>query len=173
MTKGFTVIEVLFSALILSSIAIICMYGISNIRSISFEDIKLLDLHQQIRQATDAMIRELRGVVITGITSNSITFNNSTETGVEYYLEANKLIREDPTGTERTLANYIRTLNFCRWDGIDCCNPSSETCSGLHILQIQLSAISIDPNTGVETCFPSPCETPTKILTERIMLRNE
>lgn len=116
-------------------------------------EVGLLDLHQQARQAMHGMVREIRqsqdSDIIIGSGGEVIEFRipqnlfggpTSYYQPIYYYLSNEQIIREHPTGTTNVLANNIKSLNFCFWDGVDCCDPSTESCSGLNSLEISLEA---------------------------------
>lgn len=181
-SNGFSLLEVLLS-LVIFSVITAGIYMVLNVGSRSYNsDMGLLDLQQQTRQAMSGMIGELKqsnssnmtiseaGAKIdfsvpTDITTNPVTSSSL----ISYYLSDNQLIREHPAGTLRVLANDISSLNFCWWDGVDCCDPSSEDCSTLKVIQIQLRAAKTV--WGKDLCFPVPCD-PPDFLSEEIWLRN-
>lgn len=153
MKRAFTIIEMLFSCVIMMVLigGILVMANMGN-RGWSTE-IGLLNLHQQARQAMHGMVREIRqsqgtDIIITSggervkfkiprdLFSGPTTYYQS----IYYYLSNEQIIREHPLGTTQVLANSIKSLDFCFWDGIDCCDPASESCSGLNILEISLEA---------------------------------
>ena len=153
MKKAFTIIEMLFSCIV----AMVLIGGIlvmanSGNRGWSTE-VGLLNLHQQARQAIHGMVRETRQSQDTDITISNggeriefkiprDLFSGSTSyyQPIYYYLSGEQIIREHPAGTTKVLANDIKSLNFCFWDGVDCCDPTIESCSGLHALEISVEA---------------------------------
>lgn len=124
--RGFTLLEVLLSALIFAFL-ILGITEVLNIGNLSFPiDTALVDLQQQARQAMAIMTKELReasNIQISVINANSdrITFNTVDKTNVQYYRDINdvnndgitdQVIREYPAGTRKVLANYIARLKF-------------------------------------------------------------
>jgi len=115
--KGFALIEVLISALIFSFI-IAGIYGIMNIANVSFPiDLGLLDLQQQARQGMAWITKETResswanpGNI--GTCAGNISFNTPNETGIQYYLNGNQVVREYPAGTTKVVAQNITCLKF-------------------------------------------------------------
>jgi len=124
--KGFTLVEFLVSAVILS-IIVIGIYGVLNVGNIMYySDIGLLELQQNARQGMEKMINELReasNIQISTLDDNSdqIVFNNYKGVGIEYYRDindlngdgiVNQIIRQDPSGSREVLANNITRLKF-------------------------------------------------------------
>lgn len=123
--KGFTLVEILISAAILT-VLIAGVFMVLNIGQRSWNaDMGWLDLQQQARQAMAGMVREIRqskssDIAITGappriqfriptdITTQPIIYSAD----ISYYLSNNQLIREHPAGTTKILANDINALNF-------------------------------------------------------------
>ena len=153
MKRAFTIIEMLISCAIMMVLigGILVMVNSGN-RGWSTE-VGLLDLHQQARQAMHGMVREMRQSQGTNIEITSggerikfiiprDLFGGSTSyyQSIYYYLSSEQIIREHPPGTTQVLANSIKSLNFCFWDGLDCCDPAVEDCSGLDALEISLEA---------------------------------
>lgn len=176
MKKGFTLIEVLVSVAILSFI-VAGIYAVLNMANKTYnEDMGLVDLQQGARQAMDGMTREIRQsgrsspYSMNIDTNGSLTFSIPSISSIIYRLDNNfpQIIRQLGS-TNKVLANDINTLNFCWWDGIDCCDPVSENCSNLQVLQIQIRATKTVR--GRELCFPGPCD-PVQFLTEQVRLRN-
>lgn len=112
--RGFTLIEVFVSLFILSIITG-AIFMVLNTGDIAFNlDIGMLEIHQQARQAMDAMVKELRQaedvlITVENQDSDRITFNTASASGISYYrnLNNNQLIREYPSGTLKALANNI------------------------------------------------------------------
>jgi len=153
MKKAFTIIEMLFSCIVVMVLigGILVMANSGN-RGWSTE-VGLLNLHQQARQAIHGMVRETRQSQDTDITisnggeriefkipRNLFSGSTSYYQPIYYYLSDEQIIREHPAGTTKVLANDIKSLNFCFWDGVDCCDPTIESCSGLHALEISVEA---------------------------------
>ena len=122
--KGFTLVEVLVSILILSFL-FAAIVGVLNIGNMTYNiDLTLLGLQQQARLAIDGMTRELRQTKaskISSVSESEITFSIPPATygsdwigPIRYYFdtEDNRIIREYPTGTEKIVANDINSLNF-------------------------------------------------------------
>lgn len=179
---GFSLLEVLLS-LVIFSVITAGIYMVLNVGSRSYNsDMGLLDLQQETRQAMSGMISELKqssssnitisngGAKIdfsipTDITTNPVTYSSL----ISYYLTDTQLVREHPAGTLKVLSNDISNLNFCWWDGVDCCDPSTEDCSTLKVIQLQLRAAKTV--WGKNLCFPVPC-VPPEFLSEEVNLRN-
>jgi len=173
--KAFTLIEILVGAVVL----ILLMMGVFSILSISnndwFLETGLLNVTQQARQAMQGMVRELRQsdhsnvtIINNGETIDFTIPNNISATPITYYQPIrysssnNQIFREHPTGNSAVLASYVKDLDFCLWDGSDCCDEATEDCSGLHIIQISLEA---------ERTIKQ--RTLSFLLTEKVRLRNE
>lgn len=176
MKDGFTLVEVLVITAILSFI-IAAIFGVLNLGRLAFhEDMALLDLQQQARQATAQMVKEIRESRSSEISildnNTKISFKvppqgyGSPWVGpIEYYRDVgdinsdgvrDQIIHEYPQGTRKISANYISALNF--------------SLSG-DILEIRLAAQKSAQ--GRALCFPAPCEDPRKTLRETVMLRNK
>lgn len=113
MNKGFSLIEVTVSLLILSFI-VAGIYGVLYVGQSAFHtDMGQLLLQQQTRQGAYWMTKELReasaaGITITTVTQDvddQITFSTIGQTGIKYYRdiddvnnneEIGEIIREDP-----------------------------------------------------------------------------
>lgn len=163
--KGFTLFEVLLSTLILS-VMVVGIYGVLNIGDKTYNhDMALLDLQQQVRQAMDGMIKELKQsktslITISGggaridfkvptdLTTSPVTYTNDF---IAYYLSGNQILREYPSGTTKVLANDINSLLF--------------SLSG-EVLTVQLSA----QKTVKQRLLGFPL---TGLLTQKVRLRNE
>lgn len=126
--RGFTLVEVLINALILSFLLLV-IYVVLNVGTMNYNtDLGLLDLHQQGRRAMEGMIRELRqsndntGEGELSIVSDSmvtffippVNFGPNWVGPIVYYLDTdqNQIIREFPAGTTRIIANDAGSLNF-------------------------------------------------------------
>ncbi|MDI6605876.1 MAG: prepilin-type N-terminal cleavage/methylation domain-containing protein [Candidatus Omnitrophota bacterium] len=113
-SKGFTLVEVLVSLLILS-LLVAAMFMVLNVGDTAFNlDLGMLELQQQARQAMNAMVRELRqaqNLTVTVIDQDSdrLTFSTVDEADISYYRNINnsQLIREYPAGVTKVLANNI------------------------------------------------------------------
>lgn len=153
MKRTFTLIEILFSCVVVMVLigGVIAMLNSGN-KGWSTE-VELLSLHRQARQAMHGMVRETRQSQASDITISSAgariqfqipqdLFSGATSyyQPIDYFLNNGQIIREHPTGTTQVLANDIKTLNFCFWDGVDCCDPNTEDCSGLDTLEVSLEA---------------------------------
>jgi len=133
MKKGFTLLEGLIATLI-STVA----FGAAIVLFLRMGQgwnnwINSVNLQEDARMAMNAMVQDLRGSIVTANTENSITFNTSTQQGVQYYRDAvnNGLIREFPTGTQTVIRNNIGSLIFC-WQFGSCCSSgsTSRNCGG-------------------------------------------
>jgi len=146
--KGFTLIEVLFSMVIIS-ILIAGLFMVLNISDVTWSlDAGLLGLQQQARQAMDGMVREVRqsrnsNVTITGgtnlsfsiptnITSDPVTYSKL----ISYCVDNGQLFRRHPQDESRVVANDINSVTFCCWNG----TVWGDDCSQSKLLQIQLFA---------------------------------
>ena len=163
--KGFSLVELLISTLIMS-VMVLGIYGVLNIGDKTYNhDMALLDLQQQVRQAMDGMVKELKQsktsvITISGggaridfkvptdITTSPVTYTNDF---IAYYLSGNQVLREYPVGTTTVLANDISALLF---------SLSSE------VLTVQLSA----QKTIRDRVMAFPL---TGLLTQKVRLRNE
>ena len=126
-----------------------------------------VDLQEQARKGMAAIVKDLRGSTVTANTVNTITFNTSSETGVQYYVTANQLIRA--TSTNTILAYNISSISFC-WQFGSCCGTcnTSRNCGGSCTDNSYLLQITI---TASKTVRNIPLSTFT--LTEKVRLRNE
>ncbi len=168
--RGFTLVEILVSVVILGFL-FAAIYGVLNIGNIIFkDDITLVELQQQARQAMDGMIREIRQagrpITVTPGGSKIEFYIPSFSNPISYYRDVNdvnhdgiidQVIREYPPQIYKILANDITALNFS--------NPG-------HVVEIQLAAKLAAR--GRELCFPVPyCNDTSKTLKEKVRLRNE
>jgi prepilin-type N-terminal cleavage/methylation domain-containing protein len=172
--RGFTLAEILVSALILGFL-FAAIYGVLNVGNIIYkDDITLVELQQQARQAMDGMIREIRqakreaGRLITiTLDGSKIEFYiPSFSNPISYYRDVNdvnddgiidQVIREYPPQIYKILANDITALSF--------------SITG-DVVGIQLAA-KLSAR-GRELCFPVPyCNDTSKTLKEKVKLRNE
>ena len=158
--KGFTLVEILVSAVILCLI-IAGLFGVLNIGNATYNTERyLLDLQQKARYVMDRMIRELREGLRSSVNISAgntrITFNTPDEPGMQYYRDisdidgdgrVDQIFREYPAGTRNKLVQEdIESLNF--------------SLSG-NLLQIQITA--------KKTQRPDL----TFFLKEQVRLRNE
>lgn len=174
--KGFTLIEILVSVLILG-LLVAGIYAVLNIGSMVFrEDINLVGLQQQVRRAMDSMVNEIRESKLSVITladaNTKITFSVPPAVygdpwvgPISYYRDVNdanndgvvnQIIREYPLGTRKILANDITALSF------------SLTAD---IVEIEVAAKKIIG--ARELCFPALCQEPAKTFKETVTLRNK
>lgn len=115
--KGFTLVETLISALLMSFI-LLGVYGVLQTgNTITTNDNALADVQQQARNAMDRIVREVREASTQTITnvdasSDRISFNTPNETGIQYYRSGTSLVREYPSGTTRNVATNIAYLRF-------------------------------------------------------------
>lgn len=112
-SRGFTLFEVLIVAVILSVMSF-SIFAIMNVANVNYAvDLGLLNLHQQARQAMEWIIKEARQASLVTITNgNAISINTPSATGIQYYLSNNSLVRKNPNGITRTIANNISGLTF-------------------------------------------------------------
>ncbi|MCG2711608.1 MAG: prepilin-type N-terminal cleavage/methylation domain-containing protein [Candidatus Omnitrophica bacterium] len=124
MKKGFTLVEVLVSILLLCFIvgALIAVFTMG--RNVYDSNEGMLDMQRIVRQSIEGMIRELRqsraadiiigggGATISFIVPISVDpLTNSSS--IQYYVDANnQLVREHPSGTLQVLAVNVDSLNF-------------------------------------------------------------
>ena len=125
--RGFTLVEILVSLLILS-VVLAGIFAVLNVGQMNWNSsMSSLDLQQQVRQAMDGMSKEIRQssfsnitinpdqgainfTVPIDITTNPITYSST----INYYLNDNsQIVREHPSGTTKILANDISNLSFC------------------------------------------------------------
>jgi len=174
--RGFTLLEILISVLILG-LLFAGIYGVLSVGNTIFkEDMNLVELQQQVRRSMDSMVNEIReskSSVITLADANSkITFSVPPAVygdpwvgPISYYRDVNdtngdgvtdQIIREYPAGSKRILANDINSLSF------------SVTADVVEIGLSAKKAIGLR-----ELCFPAPCQVPPKTFKETVKLRNE
>ncbi len=112
-TSGFTLFEVLVTAVILS-VMTFTIFAVMNVVNVNYAvDLGLLNLQQQARQAMEWMVKETRQASLVNITNgNAVSINIPSATGIQYYLSNNSLVRQDPNGTTRRIANNISVLTF-------------------------------------------------------------
>lgn len=180
--KGFTLVEISVSALILSLI-VVGIFAVLNVANISwYSDMGLVDLQQQVRRAMDSMVNEIRESKSSEITfadgNTKIIFKIAPSVygdpwvgPINYYRDindtnsdgvTNQIIREYPQNTRRTLANGITALSF---------SLNQDVITGKYLVEILLAAKKTVQEK--ELCFPAPCEDPQKTLKETVRLRNE
>ena len=177
MNNGFTLVEILVSVLILG-LLFAGIYAVLNVGNIIFrEDVGLVELQQQARQAMSAMVKEIResksSVITLADTNTKIIFSvppavygNPWVGPISYYRDVNdtnndgvvnQIIREYPTGTRKILANDITALSF--------------SITG-KVVVVELAAKKAAR--GRELCFPVLyCKDTSKTLKEKVKLRNE
>lgn len=175
--KGFTLIEVLISVVIMT-IMIGGLFMVLNIADLNWSlGGGLLGLQQQARQAMDGMVREIRQSnnshisipastniifsIPTDITSVPVTYSEL----ISYYVSSGQLFREHPMGSDPpdrvAVANDINSVTFCWCHGATC-----DTCDnvngGSNLVRIQVVA--------GRTVRQRPV---SFSLTEKVRLRNE
>ena len=152
--KAFTLVELMISSFIMLLI-VGGVFSVMNVANMDwYSEVGLLNLQQQTRQAMQGVVRELRqsrnqDIIITS-TGSEIEFlvpNDITITPasyyqpIKYYVNASgQAVREHPLGTVAILANNIKNVNFCFWDGSDCCDVLMEDCSWIDVVQIDLES---------------------------------
>jgi prepilin-type N-terminal cleavage/methylation domain-containing protein len=117
--KGVSLVEVLMTVVIFGALSI-GFYGLWNLGNRTFyADSNLVELQQQARNGLDRMVRDLRQAVTSSVSittisasSDRVTFNTISSTGVKYYLSGTQLIREYPSGTLTPVAHNISYLKF-------------------------------------------------------------
>lgn len=173
--KGFSLIEILISAAILS-LVILGILGILQFADMTWHsDMGLLDLQQAARQAMDGITREirradrLRNVTIAADGTSIQFYIPDYADSITYSLSNNQIIRQHPGGTSRVLANDISSLSFC-WLHSDGSCTSERDCGGVcsksYLAQVQLRA----GKTVKQRALVFPIAGP---LTEQVRLRNE
>lgn len=117
---GFTLIEVIVSMAILG-VLILGAVAVLNVGDMTWRsDMALLELQQDVRLAMDGMAREIRQSESSEIdicSGSDMEFSiydlSGTQYSIDYSLDSsNKIIREHPAGTYKTLARNIDSLNF-------------------------------------------------------------
>jgi len=126
---GFTFVEVLITALILSFM-FAGIYAVLNIGNKNFpEEMGLLDLEQQVRLGGEWLQKDLREVINSssltvtnpGACNGEISFSTPNKSQLKYYRDlsdangdgrVNQIIREYPAGTRSVKANDISCLEF-------------------------------------------------------------
>ena len=88
MKKGLTLTETLLSAAILGILFVAVVALLAKMGWGWNTWMGTVDLQEQARKGMAAVVKDLRGSTVTANTSNSVTFNTSSETGVEYYRDA-------------------------------------------------------------------------------------
>ncbi len=166
--KAFSLVEVFISIVIFTFIiaGVFAVFYLAN--TISQLDLGRMDLAQPIRQAMQGMVRELRqsahSDVVLSQNGQRIDFvirNFSSIPEIvypiSYYLNASgQLIRENPSGQQKILANQISTLCFC-WDSVT--GECGVNCSSSFRLRLEAAKL-----TGQKTLLFS--------LIEKVRLRN-
>ena len=121
MKKGFTVLELLISLMLLTVI-LAAIYTALNMAVVSSPvDLGLLELQQQTRQATNWLTRETRegNATTTVVTPVSADFDNLTfytpneSGGIQYSVTSGQLQRAY-AGTTRIIARDITSLKFTK-----------------------------------------------------------
>ncbi|MCK9604064.1 MAG: prepilin-type N-terminal cleavage/methylation domain-containing protein [Candidatus Omnitrophica bacterium] len=141
MKKGFTIIEALITLGILSFV-VIGIYAVFNMADKTYnEDMGLVDLQQEVRQAIGGMVREIRQGSRASMNidvNGALTFSIPNAANITYQLNtgSHQIIRQ-LSGTSKVLANDIQGLNFCWWDGVGCCASS---CGNLQVLRVSIDA---------------------------------
>ena len=175
MKRGLTLTETLISVAILGILFAAIVTFMARTGSGWNAWMGTVDLQEQARKGMAAIVKDLRGSTVTANTADTITFNTSSETGVQCYRDAaaNQLIREYPypNGTKRTLAYNISGISFC-WlhsDGTCCtgrtnCGAScaSSSCANSFLLQVTITAFKTVRNIAL-TNFT---------VTQKVKLRN-
>ncbi len=123
--KGFTLLEIIVVVAIFSLIvdAIFTVFNIG--QNTFFSNEACLHLQQNLRLSMDGMIREIRQSSASDITISSggskivfkipldITTDPVTKSAdISYSLVSGQIIRENPAGTQKVIANDITSLTF-------------------------------------------------------------
>lgn len=183
--KGFTFAEILICVALIAFI-MIGIYEVLIVAQRSWHtDTGIVDLQQGSRKAMDAMTREIRQSASSqvDIDGSEISFKALDPEGedwldedIQYYLDsadanddgkANQILREYPAGTYQVAADDIDTLSFCFLQDDGSCEEGTAS----DIVRIQLKARKT-VYSG-EVCFPAPCDDDSKVLQEKVRMRNE
>ena len=124
MNKGFTLVELMVSTLLLTFIvgALIAVFNMGH--NVYNSNEGMLEMQRVVRQSIGGMIKELRqsraadisigggGATVSFIIPISVNpLTNSSS--IQYYVDANnQLIREHPAGTLQVLALNVNSVNF-------------------------------------------------------------
>jgi prepilin-type N-terminal cleavage/methylation domain-containing protein len=137
--RGFSLIEILVSAVILLFIAA-AWFGVVNVANMSMgSDFRQVELQQQARRAVDVMIREIRQgsadnieVASPGTNINfSIPTNITNADATNYssqilYYRSNEQIMRDYNNAPKVVASNVTNLTFC------CTGGSAGSCYDCH-----------------------------------------
>jgi prepilin-type N-terminal cleavage/methylation domain-containing protein len=165
--RGFTLIEVLISTVILS-LLVAGIFAVLYVGDFSWrQDTALVDLQQKARLVMDAMLREIRAsspsqISITSEETKITFYRKGLSQPISYYLNNHQIIREYPPQTTRIIANDIDSLNFCCLGGSNCYD-----CSSAHSVKIKLKAHKKAKQKDI--WFPSE----DKFLIQKVRLRND
>jgi prepilin-type N-terminal cleavage/methylation domain-containing protein len=124
MRKGFTLVELVVSVVLLSLMigALVAIFNMGH--NVYYTNEGMLDMQRIVRQSMENMIRELRQSQAADITigggGTTISFvipisidplKNSSS--IQYYVDTNnQLIREHPVKSQQVLATGINSINF-------------------------------------------------------------
>ena len=183
--KGFTFAEILISVALIAFI-MIAIYEVLIVAQRSWHtDTGMVDLQQGSRKAMDAMTREIRQSASSqvDIDGSEITFKMLEPDGedwldedIKYYLDSadanddgknNQILREYPDGEYEVVADDIDTLSFCFIQDDGSCEEGAAS----DIVRIQIKARKAVYSR--EVCFPAPCDDDSRVLQEKVRLRNE
>lgn len=160
--SGFTLVEILVAALILSFVAM-GILAVLYVGDTSWHSgMAWLDLQQGVRSAVDGISREARGG---NISTLSISANNTrvdfylpgVSNAISYYLSDSQLLREHPAGTTKVLSNNIDEISFCCLGGANCTD-----CANANSLNINITAEKTEKDRVYNFS-----------LIEKVMLRND
>lgn len=184
-TKGFTFAEILICVALIAFI-MVGIYEVLIVAQRSWHtDTGMVDLQQGSRKAMDAMTREIRQSASSqvDIDGSEITFKvlepdgeNWLDEDIKYYLDSadanddgknNQILREYPDGEYQVAADDIDTLSFCFIQDDGSCEEGAAS----DIVRIQLKARKAVYSR--EVCFPAPCDDDSRVLQEKVRLRNE
>lgn len=182
--KGFTLAEVLVSVSLIAFI-VIGIYEVFIVGNRGWHTgAGIVDLQQGSRRAMDGMTREIRqsrpseAEIQNGGISFSVYDQEADEWigQIDYFLDAgdenqdnkaNQILREYPPGEYRILAEDIDFLDFC-WLQADA-SCGDEIKSGV----VEISLKARKTVYSGELCFPMPCDDDTRVLKEKVRLRNQ
>ena len=184
-TKGFTFAEILICVALIAFI-MVGIYEVLIVAQRSWHtDTGMVDLQQGSRKAMDAMTREIRQSASSqvDIDGSEITFKvlepdgeNWLDEDIKYYLDSadanddgknNQILREYPDGEYQVAADDIDTLSFCFIQDDGSCEEGAAS----DIVRIQLKARKAVYSR--EVCFLAPCDDDSRVLQEKVRLRNE
>jgi hypothetical protein len=165
--NGSTLLEmmVVVTIMLIVSAAVFSLHSVLD--STWNTDLGMTELQKNVRLGVDGMTREIRQSKPSQLAipnSQRIDFSIPNHPGtISYYLEDNKIIREYPAGTTKTIAEDITYFNLCCQGGTGCSD-----CTGAKTVKISLRASKTFR--GRALSFPvNPADT----LIEEVLMRNK